>query len=341
MKKTFVALLVGVAIGLSSFALAQDCETGFRLFDKGFHETDAICIPENPRRIVVLDEGTMTNLLALGIQPLAVMDWGNRDYAQYLALNPDSIESVGTPDGPNFEAMLSLQPDLIVGEAGDLEWFGDNAFENLQLIAPTALSSTDELDHWQGHLLFLGEVLGKQTESKALIDSYEIRLQEFREAYAAKAEDATIAIIRSRPDAFNVYARESFIAETVKSAGLIMPEALYRLDAWNSISLEEIDLLSSDYLFVMARNEDEAEAFFSTRESPLWQFLPAVQKEQVYQVNWTVWVAGWNVVGAHLVIDDLFYYLLDEAESPTLSPVTSVISEGYGPKYDVERFLNQ
>lgn len=65
-----------------------------------------------------------------------------------------------------------------------------------------------------------------------------------------------------------------------------------------------------------------------------------MQNGQTYQVNWSVWVAGWNVVGAHLVIDDLFYYLLDGASSPTpkLDPIQTLISEGYGPEHDVQRF---
>lgn len=328
-------LVVLLSLIVLSFSYAQQCRDGFRFFE---HDAVTTCIPKNPERIVVLDEGTMTDLLALGVEPLAVMDWGNRDYAQYLRLEPESIESVGTSEGPNYEVMLGLDADLIIGRSDDIQWFGDNALENLQAIAPTVLSDTAEDDFWQGHFAFLGNVLGKEAEAQALLSSYKTRLKEFRDAYETKGEDATIAIVRSRADAFNIYANESFISSTVKAAGLIMPNSFERIESVNQISLEEIDMLSSDYLFVMARNEDEAKAFLDTRDGPLWQFLPAVQNGQTYQVNWSVWVAGWNVVGAHLVIDDLFYYLLNGSSSPTANPVQNVITEGYGPEYDVRRF---
>jgi iron complex transport system substrate-binding protein len=341
MKCMFTALLL-VTLVVIFPATAQEpvCESGFRLFDHEYSGIEALCIPENPQRIVVLDEGTMTDLIALGVKPMAVHDWGNRDYAQYLVLDPSTIESAGTPDGPNYEVMLRLDADLIIGKASNIEWFGENALENLQTIAPTALSSVEDNARWYDHLRFLGSVLGKEAEAEALVESYETRLQEFREAYQATGKDETIAIIRSRADSFSVYAKDSFISETVKSAGLKMPDALYELEAYGSISLEEIRLLTSDYLFVMARNERESQAFVEAREGPLWQFLPAVQNNQLYQVNWSVWVAGWNVVGAHLVIDDLFYYLLDGASSPTPNPLQNIIIEGYSPEYDAKRFAN-
>lgn len=334
MKKVFAGLCLALVIAFTCFATAQTCESGLRsIMD--------ICIPENPQRIVVLDEGTMTDLLALGIQPMAVHDWGNRDYAQYLNFDPADIESAGTPDGPNYEVMLNLDADLIVGRARDIQWLGDNALENLQAIAPVVLSDTPEEDHWQGHLLFLGEVFNKQNEAQTLINTFNTRLAEFRNAYAAKGENATIAIIRSRPDAFTVYANDYFITDLVKAAGLEFASGVTDVPSGQNISLEEIDILNGDYLFVMLRNDREAETFQNAKGGPLWQFLPAVQNEQAYQVNWSVWVAGWNAVGAQLVIDDLFYYLLDGASSPTPNPLSHVISEGYGPEFDVHRFSNQ
>lgn len=328
-------IVILLSLLIVGFSNAQTCSEGFRSTETAF---GAVCIPKNPQRIVALDEGTMADLIALGVKPAAVMDWGNRDYTQYLSVDPATIESVATSEGPNYEAMLNLDPDLIVGRVQDTEFFGGNALESLQAVGPTALSDTAEEDHWQGHLTFLGEVFGKQEEARALLESYETRVQEFHDAYEAEGEDATVAIVRSRADSFNVYANGSFISDLVKAVGLEMPAEISDIEAGNQLSLEEIDLLSSDYLFVMARNEDEAEAFLEAREGPLWQFLPAVQQDQAYQVNWSVWVAGWNVVGAHLVVDDLFYYLLDGETSPTPSPLQDIIREGYGPEYDVQRF---
>lgn len=291
----------------------------------------ALCIPASPQRIIALNEGVMANLLALGVTPVAVSDYANRDYAGYLG-DTSAIASVGTPDGPNFEAMLALNPDLILGMPSDVDEQTRPLFEE---IAPLAISPSDSAD-WRGTFSFAAEATGKSDRAASILGRTEARLAAFREAYAAQASDETIAIIRSRADSFNIYNRESFIAELVKEAGLRMPPAFDEIEPWNSMSLENITLLTGDKLFVMVRNERESGAFRELSASPLWQTIPAVQNDAVEIVNWNVWVAGWNIVGANLVIDDLYFYILGrEPEQP--NPLSDLIVPGFGPQNDAVR----
>ena len=93
-------------------ATTDTCEDGFRSIDTAYGPT---CIPVTPERIIALNEGVMTNLLALEVTPIGVVDYANRDFTHYLGDTTAQVASVGTPDGANFEAMLALDPDLIVG----------------------------------------------------------------------------------------------------------------------------------------------------------------------------------------------------------------------------------
>jgi iron complex transport system substrate-binding protein len=223
--------------------------------------------------------------------------------------------------------MLELDPDLIIAKAGDMAWYGVDALETFQSIAPVVLSDTTSTT-WEEAFLLRGAVIDKEVEAQALLDTYQQRLDEFQEAMGDDAP--TIAIIRSRADAFNIYVGDFFIVDVVQSAGLPFPESFSELESPNSISLEEIDILTSDYLFVMVRNEDEGAYFQQASEGPLWAFIPAVQQEQVYQVDWSTWVSGWNIVGAHLVVDDLFGYFT-ETTSATPNPFADLVTEAYAP----------
>ena len=305
------------------------CAAGTRAIAGAFGPS---CIPAAPQRIIALNEGVMANLLALGVTPIAVSDYANRDYTGYLGDTTATVASVGTTDGPNFEAMLALQPDLILGMADDVD---EQTRPLLEQIAPLAVSPGDSAD-WRGSFRFAGEAVGKGDEAAALLERTEARLAEFRSAYSARGGAETIAIIRSRADSFNIYSRESFIAELAREAGLRMPASFDELEAWNTMSLENITMLTSDKLFVMVRNERESGAFRELSASPLWQTIPAVQNDAVEVVNWNVWVAGWNIVGANLVIDDLFYYMLG-AEGPTPNPFSDLIIPEFGPGYDDAR----
>ena len=310
-------------------ATTDTCDDGFRSIDSAYGPT---CIPVTPERIIALDEGMMTNLLALDVTPTGVLDYANRDFTQYLGDTTAEIASVGTPDGPNFEAILALEPDLILGMDFNVD---EEMMETLEQIAPTAISGAENID-WRSNFLYAGEATGKLNEAEALLETTDTRLEAFRMAYAAQApEDETIAVIRSRADNFNIYYTDSFISELTEEVGLQMPDSFDDLQEWN-YSLEAITLLTSDKLFVMVRNEDEAGMFQDLNDSPLWQTLPAAQNNEVYLVNWSVWIAGWNIIGANLAVDDFFFYMLGE-EAPTPNPFGDLIIDDFGPQYDEER----
>ncbi len=308
---------------------AAHCEAGYRTVEGAFGAT---CIPVAPERIIAMNESVMANLLALDVTPIGVQDWTRRDFTRYLGDTTATVPSVGATDGPNYEAMLALDPDLILAMSTDVD---AESLALLEKVAPVAVSTVTNVD-WRGNLLFTGDVVGKGAAATALVEQTDVRLAEFRAAYAAQAPtDETIAIIRSRADSFNIYWTDSFISELVTEAGLQMPAAFQAITE-RSLSLEAIPLLTSDKLFVMVRNEQESGMFSAMAGNALWATLPAAQNDEVYVVNWSVWVAGWNIIGTNLVIDDLYHFLLD-AEPATPNPFANLIDPDFGPQSDDAR----
>ncbi|MEM9775173.1 MAG: iron-siderophore ABC transporter substrate-binding protein [Chloroflexota bacterium] len=287
-----------------------------------------VLVPEDAQRIIALDVGTAVDMIALGVEPIGIVDYGRRDTIAFFSYPHQTIPSMGDSDGPNYEAILAQSPDLMVGRLENISWLSD-AEAQLAAIAPIALSDATSAE-WDEHLQFVGDAINKRAEADVLVSIFDRRLAEFREAYEStgRHETETIAIIRSRASLFNIYANNYFITQLVKDAGLNMPEGYEDLPARNRTSLEELDQLSSDYLFVVARNEDEAGALAEARDTPLWQLLPSVQKDQVYEVEFSIWVSGWNVGGANIVLDNLFEIILGQ-ESPTPNPLAEYILDDY------------
>lgn len=287
-----------------------------------------VIVPDDAQRIIALDVGTAVDMIALGVEPIGIVDYGRRDTIAFFSYPHQDIPSMGDSEGPNYEAILAQNPDLMVGRLENIGWLND-AEAQLAAIAPIALSDATSAN-WDEHLQFVGDAINKRAEADDLVATFDQRIKEFREAYAAtgRNETETIAIIRSRASLFNIYANNYFITGLVKDAGLKMPEGYEDLPARNRLSLEELDTLSSDYLFVVARNEDEAGALAEARETPLWQLLPSVQKDQVYEVEFSIWVSGWNVGGANIVLDNLFEIVLGQ-ESSTPNPLAEYILDEY------------
>src|SRR5690554_5064916 len=100
-------------------ALAQDSDTSaFPLTIE--HKFGTITLTEAPQRVVSIGYNTQDALFALGVQPVAVRYWFG-DQAAHGVFPWAEDEANGAqpvlldmPEGVSFEAILALQPDLIV-----------------------------------------------------------------------------------------------------------------------------------------------------------------------------------------------------------------------------------
>ncbi len=271
----------------------------YRLIRHAGGETE---VPAEPQRIVSLFNHLTEGLLALDIQPVgAVTLEGN--FVGYLLPMLADTEPVGTIPEPSLEAILALEPDLILG--GPLH---TDIYDQLSRIAPTILVP-DEIFNARQTLVDLGVVLGMEDAASARIARFDERLAEAREQLQRVAPDAIAAFIRAEPQAFRISGMSS-------SAGKILHEELgFAVDplvAGNPsgheyLSLEVLPELQADYVFLMVDDEERAEEF---KTSPLTQNIPAVSQGRVFRVDRSLWLLGHSgVIGAEMIVDDVLEFL--------------------------------
>ena len=126
--RLWVQLLVCVlmAFGLE-FALAQS--TFPATVD---HELGTLKLETAPKRVVALEYSFVDALLALGVEPVGM---AKDDIPPYLADEVADIPSVGSRYELNLEAILALEPDLILADLSrNKELYGQ-----ISKIAPTAV----------------------------------------------------------------------------------------------------------------------------------------------------------------------------------------------------------
>ena len=90
-----------------------------------------VTIPKNPQRIFVLDELALDILLGIGIKPVGVVGDPEGKVSRYFEGRMEGAEVLPGWE-PNFEAILELEPDLILSNFG---WTNDYR-EGLSKIAP-------------------------------------------------------------------------------------------------------------------------------------------------------------------------------------------------------------
>lgn len=321
-RRTFAATMAAaVPTALAPRAFAQSPPSpspvagDTRLFTDAMGEVE---IPVNPQRIVVLDGPMLDAALAVGVTPVgATTGFANDPFPAYLGDATAGITNVGTILEPNLEAIIQLEPDLIVSTKVRHEAMHSLLME----IAPTVFSETIGAT-WQDDFLLYTDAMNRRSEAEEVVANWQVRVDEFQQATDGERQDWRISIVRFLPDAVRLYHRASYIGTILDELELPRPESQQGTDILafsEEISAEQINLADGSHIFACAWGtlDDTPVDAFTT--NPLWQTLEAVKNDKVYWVDDDYWMVGIGYIAANLVVDDLTTYLID-GEPPVAIP---------------------
>jgi iron complex transport system substrate-binding protein len=260
-----------------------------------------------PKRIIVLDNGTLDNLLALGIKPIgAPTVFLEEPYPAYLKDQTEGIQNVGTIDEPNLETIASLSPDLILGSKDTHEAI----YEKLKQIAPTVFVETLGAT-WKENFALQAEAIGKQAESKTLLDNYFARLDDFKQQMGDRLNETTVSLLRPRSDHVRIYLKDSFSGSVLVDAGLPRPQVQDKDEFAMKVTEEQVADMDAKVILWFSRDSDNL-IKAKLQNNPLWKNLEAVKSNRVYEVDWETWLSGLGYQAANMLVDDLFEHVLEK-----------------------------
>ncbi len=275
------------------------------------HELGETCVPLKPQRIIAVDQIALEALVALDLKPIAIPHpafFGSK--ANLLKNKITGIEYVGKEPQINLEKILQLKPDLIVGVYG----IDPETYKLFSQIAPTAKVQHFQ-NNWQTPLRQIGKITNKTEKVEELITQYEQRVKTIRTELGNKLDTLEVSVSRFHggvqlPE-FN--SQFSFPGTILKAVGISMPINQRQFihtpdDILVTLSLERIDLLDADVLFV-AVDPGATDLFQKYQKTSLWQTLNVVKNQKFYTVDSGYWVHG-SVLSANAILDDLAKYLL-------------------------------
>ncbi|MTJ50259.1 iron-siderophore ABC transporter substrate-binding protein [Dolichospermum sp. UHCC 0259] len=274
------------------------------------HELGESCVPIQPKRVIVTEQLALEVVLALGIKPIAAPEStfvANK--ANFLGNKIAGINYIGKENQLNIEAIVKLHPDLIVSLYG----INPETYKLFSQIAPTVKVKYSQ-SGWKDSLQQMGDILNKSDIAKKLLTQYQEKLTNLRFLLGDKVNKIKVSVSRFHgqiqlPEFRSQY---SFPGSILAELGISMPVYQRQLikspdDNLIILSLERIDLLDADILFV-AVDPGAKELFHKYQNSQLWQTLNVVKNQQVYNVDSSYWIFG-NILSANAIIDDLFKYL--------------------------------
>lgn len=256
------------------------------------HEHGTLTLDEPPQRVVALNWAATEALLLLGVTPVGVADRdGYGVWVKEPAL-PDGVANVGTRVAPSLEAIAQLKPDLIVTSSEMAP-----AASLLERIAPTYVVSvykqgTRPFEKAREMLLTLGDMLNREREAAEVLADLEQTLKDqAQRLQAAGLTDRPVALVNFLDDRHvRVYAPNGLYQSALNALGLT--------NAWphegnywgfSVAGLEALAPYEQSRLVVISPTPPGlADAL---ADSPFWIYLPAVERNQVYQVE-PVWPFG-------------------------------------------------
>lgn len=247
MRTTLAALLATVAMP----ALAQDFPLTIE------HKYGETTIPEVPERVASLDFSGADNLLALGVQPVAIRYWyGDHPRAVWPWAEP-LLE--GTPEilrgELNYEQVARSEPDVIIAIASGIT---EADYAHLSQIAPVVAVPPGLTDYelpWDERALLAGRIVGREEAARSQVEA-------IRETFAEEAaahpewEGLSFAVAVAEPGGIpgaytSIDIRPKMIADLGFEPAPVIDEIAEEGEFWTYISAEDLSPLDQDLLFWM------------------------------------------------------------------------------------------
>ncbi|MNH98386.1 Iron(3+)-hydroxamate-binding protein FhuD precursor [compost metagenome] len=241
-----------------------------------------VTIPMNPKRIIDLTGSAIGNLLVLDVKPIAAADDSLKNPFHEGRL--DNIINIGTE--PNAEAILELDPDLIIA----FDYIEESQYEQLAQIAPVV-----RLKYGAGNpqdlLLEFGKITGKEEAAQRWIEEWNAKIAEVKPQITKVVGDKTVSILQ--PYAKGIYAwgdkggrgGEILYGDLGLKAPDIIQKTLIDGEGFGgNLSLELLPEYAGDYIFTSNWGWDDGDANV-VYGSSIWKSLPAVKNNQVYFID--------------------------------------------------------
>ncbi|WP_435272517.1 ABC transporter substrate-binding protein [Streptomyces parvulus] len=259
-------------------------------------------VPAAPKRVVVLNHALAGYLYDLDVPVTATIPEdadGKGEYSPYWA---DEAKKDGTTflpwsvDGFDLEAILELEPDLIVGGGIGFPLFqAEKVYDDLTDIAPTVLVGK-KLGDWRGQFSFLADdVFGKKDVYTEHVAAYDGRVTEVKKAITPPPGPVSFLAMTGDGTAYGLVESVGLPTE-FKKVGIepapVFAEGGFEVyggggDMFELSTEKAGQTITQPSVFVMGFNADTTDVA-TLGKNPVYGALPAFKSGHAYDLPYWV-----------------------------------------------------
>lgn len=285
MKRKMLILLAGILLVMLS-GCSQEKETKAVVKNTGQVRTvqylgKEYTIPNKIERIVITGAlESLEDAVLLNVQPVGAMTVGG-SFPAILASITQKTVPIGEQKQPNFEAILKLAPDIILGS----DKFPAGTAAQLQKIAPT-IPVSHIATAGEANLLLLADLTGKQSLAEEILQKYHKQVKQIQSQLEENVKKKKVIAVRFRAGNINIYPEDVFFNEILyKELGLVAPAEIKAAKAQEILSLEKLSEMNPDVIFLQyaaGENLAQPKGLQDLQQNAIWNNLQAVKNKQVF-----------------------------------------------------------
>ena len=245
-------------------------------------------LKKNPKRVVVFDYGVADILKNLGVDAIVGLPKNGKMPEILSNYSDDKYTNVGSLKETDFEAVESLNPDLIIiggRQAEDIDSFKE--------IAPTvnlAVDGQDYMNSFKTVVTDLGNLFDKQDEAKKAIDEIEAKIAKVNKTVTEKG--LTASVVMANEGSISVFSAKSRYGLIYN--GLGFTEVDKNIDDsthGQQVSFEYFLENKSDYVFVVDRGAvtGKGEAASKLFDNEVMNKTEVAKNGNIVYLNSVIW----------------------------------------------------
>ncbi|MBB5957488.1 iron complex transport system substrate-binding protein [Saccharothrix tamanrassetensis] len=251
------------------------------------------------KRVVALEWAEAETVTSLGVMPVGVADTAGYRTWNSVAPLDDSVKDIGKRNEPSVDAIVALDPDVIIMASGRDTTLVGQLEKYVPVIVTKASDAARNLDRLRDDVRMIAKAVGKSAEGDKLLSDLDTRLADGRKAVEAKGVTGTPFVMADgwlEGSTVNIrpFGKGSLVSDAAEQVGL-KNAWTGQVDPQWGLGQTDVEGLTSltdpkTVLFYSASEED----VFTTglAQNPVWQRLPFVTSRKIVRLAPGTWTFG-------------------------------------------------
>lgn len=276
-------------------------------------ERGAVRLDAPAKNVVSLEWGLTENLVALGVEPAGQADVKGYNTWDTVAPIDPSTPDVGQRGEPSLDAIIALDPDLVVTTTDLQESVIKQIAEQVPVIALRGSDGTDPIGYMRRTVTTLAKATGTDAKATELLAGFDTKIAAGKDALAKAGKTGAAFTmsdgwVDSGTVSLRMYTPNSFFGGIAKELGLSNQwtaggDKDYGLASTDVEGLTKITDAQSTFVYV-ANKSDGGDFTDALKDNAIWKQLPFVTAQKTKRIPDGIWMFG-GPASANAYVDAL------------------------------------